>query len=172
MFPWGRAAIMVEAIFLGMVLAADIGAGLPLSITVSELVYGPTSALAVSSFAVHGLSLLCLGMALEKGPRAAAFIATAGMVLVTVFWTDVPGETTLDGRLHLLGAVMAFGGVAAAAWMRRLEQPLVWLSLLVVANTLLVAGLAYDGGLPLGITERMQMYLNGAWIFMAAGWTR
>ncbi len=159
-------AIAAEASFLVLMTAADIGAGWPVRETISELVYHPTAWLARLSFVVHAFSLTAVALLVPGRSRHALAIGALGMVLVALFDTDVPGTSTVEGRVHLVGAVMAFAGVAFAAFtMRRRWPVLCWL---VVASTFTMAAMGPVGGLALGLVERFQAYLNGVFLVTVA----
>jgi hypothetical protein len=134
---------------------------------VSHLVYGPQGRIVVAAFVMHIASLLALGAA-RRSVRIPMLIAAAGMVILTVFSTDLPGEDSVSGTLHIIGATLSFGGVAVAAWLQRRNLPLVALSLLVVLNTIVIAGFAQEGAGVFPVAERLQLVLNGAWIINVA----
>ncbi len=167
MVRWGRVAIAYELLFIVALTWADVGSGWHLDETISDQVYGPWSWLLLTAFLVHGASLAALA-AWRPRVRVPLLLAAAGMVGASVFWTDAPGTDTWLGTVHVLFALLAFGGVASAAWIERLVLPIVPLALLVVLSTLVLAGAAQEGGVFLGVMERFQVYLNGAWIINAA----
>ncbi len=167
MVRWGRIAIAYELMFIFALTWADVGSGWKLNETISDQVYGPWSWLMVASFLLHGASLVALGLWRHR-VRIPLFIAAVGMVGAAIFWTDAPGQGTWVGTMHILFAVLAFGGVASAAWIERVQLAVVPLALLVVAWTLLLVAAAQEGGMFLGVVERAQVFINGAWIINAA----
>ncbi len=167
MVRWGRAAIIFESLFLGALTWADVGSGWRLRETISDQVYGPWSWLLLASFFIHAASLATLAVWRAR-VRVPLLIGAVGMLGAAFFWTDPPGIDSWVGTVHVISAVMAFGGVASAAWMERVHLAVVPLALLVVASTLVMAAAAQEGGLFLGIVERLQVYINGAWIINAA----
>ncbi len=160
-----KAAILAETAFLVTLTLADIGAGYHLYETISEIVHHDTAWLARLSFAIHMVSLAALSVCVRGASAWALRLAAAGMLLVTLFDTDAGVASNPAGTIHLLGAAMAFGGVAIAGLVERRRIPLGWL---VAASTLLVVAASQLGGVPLGVTERFQAYLNGAWIVLLA----
>ncbi len=167
MVRWGRIAIAYELLFLASLTWADVGSGWHLDETISDQVYGPWSWLMVTSFVLHAISLAALAMWRPR-VRIPLLVGTVGMVGATLFWTNPPGETSWVGTMHIVSAALAFGGVASAAWMERLHIAIVPLALLVVASTLVLVAAAQEGGMFLGVVERFQVFLNGAWIINAA----
>lgn len=91
----------------------------PVETYISDYAIGDNGWLMTTAFIIVGLGMMCLAVGLRAslapGRRVAlGFILTAvtsvGFILAGVFTTDPTGadETTTEGALHLLGAVLVF----------------------------------------------------------------
>lgn len=152
--------VATELAFLAVVLAVDLRTADPLARSISDGVHGPDGRWLTAAFVLHAVSLGALAALTRSKVRAGLIAAALGMLIAAAF----PTGGGMSGPAHAAGAYLAFGGVAFAALAGPRRGAMGLLHAAVPVTTLAMAGaLAVDADAWL-VLERVQVFVNGAWI--------
>jgi hypothetical protein len=197
----GRSAPSTTAAWMGTVGLAGVGAWVaivlllhfiktdldPIDIYISDYAIGDHGWLMRVAFYAVGVGTLGIAfgwaMSVERTRRATLSIlltavAGLGFVVAGTFTTDPTGatETTTEGGLHLLGAVMVFPVTVLASFLlrgvlrrdarwQRFASRIRWFPWVLLVGFLVTF---FAPGLPVGLTQRVFAAIIMAWLAVLA----
>jgi len=155
---------------------------------ISEYALGQYGWLMQSAFFGTGVGAIAVALGLRQtlapGKRVTTsvvllLIAGIGFLVVAIFKTDPTGatETTTEGNWHLVGSVMVFFSLLAAAWVLRgvfkrdrtwepFAKAQMWFAIVYTVSMFVTFGTPVGG--PVGVTQRLFVALPLGWLLTLA----